>query len=294
MTPWPHDGEGAYWLELRDTNGEPVLALPLILRREMGLAILSNPDLGVSDYNPPLLGRPEIIAAHAPEAIWTAIRAALPPADLLRLKRMPPHVGESANPLVKSNFAVCARTSGWVVDLPDSWDDYIASLTPKMREKLGKCRRRFLRQPGAAFKVTEDVGEALHWLNRFDALQRERIEDKGVPYILDREPYASFYRALTRSGLPQGRIAMAALLAGDDIVASEFCRARRRDRALPARGEPVRPLGPDGAGPPCDRAPDAAPPCGWRAPVRFRHGRLRLQAPVSAPSGCRLFRSSFR
>ncbi len=67
--------------------------------------------------------------------------------------------------------------------------------------------------PGALC-VTEDVDQALAWLDRFDDLQRERIVDKGAPYILDREPYASFYRTLARSGLPDKRIAMAALMAG--------------------------------------------------------------------------------
>ncbi|MCU0819607.1 MAG: GNAT family N-acetyltransferase [Beijerinckiaceae bacterium] len=214
--------EKAYWLDLREAGGEPVLALPLILRREGGLAILSTPDLGVSDYNPPLLGRADILAAHDREDLWSALRSALPPADLLRLKRMPLHVGDVPNPLAQHSLAVCARTSGWVVRLPERWEDYIATLTPKMREKLGKCRRRFLRQPGARFVVTEDVEQALGWLDRFDDLQRQRIEDKGAAYILDREPYASFYRMLTRSGLPKKRIAMAALMAGEEVVAVNF------------------------------------------------------------------------
>ncbi len=149
--------EKAYWLDLREAGGEPVLALPLISRREGGLTILSSPDLGVTDYNPPLLGRAEIVAAHDREDLWSALRGALPSADLLRLKRMPAQVGDVPNPLARHGLAVCARTSGWVVQLPESWDTYFASLTPKMREKLGKCRRRFLRQPGARFVVTEDV-----------------------------------------------------------------------------------------------------------------------------------------
>ncbi len=214
--------EKAWWVDVREAGGEPVLALPLIFRREGGLGILSSPDLGVTDYNPPLLGRAEVVAAHDREDLWSALRGALPPADLLRLKRMPAEVGEVPNPLARHSLAVCARTSGWVVNLPESWDAYVASLTPKMREKLGKCRRRFLRQPGARFVVTEDVDQALAWLDRFDDLQRQRIEEKGAPYILDREPYASFYRTLARSGLPEKRIAMAALMAGDEIVAVNF------------------------------------------------------------------------
>ncbi|MCA3598912.1 MAG: GNAT family N-acetyltransferase [Methylobacterium sp.] len=214
--------EGCYWLSVEEAGGEPVLALPLVLRRERSGRLLSTPDLGVSDYNPPLLGHPEIVARQSAEALWKAIRPALPEADLLHLKRMPLVLAGVPNPLVHHGFAVPDRISGWVVDLPERWEDYFARLTPKMREKLGKCRRRFLRQPGARFKITEDAGEAITWLRRFDSLQRERIEDKGAPYILDQEPYAGFYRALARGGLPQKRVAMAAALAGEEIVAVNF------------------------------------------------------------------------
>lgn len=213
--------EGCYWLALED-DGKPVLALPLVLRRENGLRILSTPDLGVSDYNPPLLGSPERLAAHSPAALWSAIREALPGADLLCLARMPPHLAGMANPLVQHPLATLQRLSGWVVDLPERWEDYHARLSPSMREKLGRCRRRFLRQPGTQFRITTDIAEALEWLKRFDTLQRERIEDKGRPYILDQEPYAGFYRALARNGLAGGQVVMAAALAGEELVAVNF------------------------------------------------------------------------
>lgn len=212
-----------YWLDLRDAAGETVLGMPLVMRREAGLLVLEGADLCVSDYTAPVIHpRASARGAITPAACWAALRAAMPQADILRMARMPADIDGLHNPFVAHRMAGPSRQSGWLVELPANWECYFASLSPRMREKLGKARRRFLRQPNTRFAIAETSAEALHWLTELEAMQSQRIAEKGLSYALDRHDVSAFYRDLIVNGLESGSVAMAAMLSGDEIVAVNF------------------------------------------------------------------------
>lgn len=210
-----------FWLSLNDGEGKPVLALPLIRRQDKGLRVLECPDLGVSDYNAPLLHGAEGAALHAPADLWRVILSALPPADLLRLDRMPQMIGARQNPLAQHFLSLPSRMSGWAVDMGADWESYYASLSPKMREKLGKARRRFARSNGT-MRMAQTGEDAATLLSRIETLQAERIREKGLDYHLDDPKIAHFYRELAASGVPEGHVVMAALEAEGEIVGANF------------------------------------------------------------------------
>ncbi len=74
-------------------TGLAVLTLPLIRHRSDGLDVIAFADLGVTDYNAPILGPAAPTSPPAARALWARIVKALPRADLIELRKMPATVG---------------------------------------------------------------------------------------------------------------------------------------------------------------------------------------------------------
>ena len=221
-------GIETFWLRVENEAGEPVLAMPLIRHQKNGLRVIAFPDLGVSDYNAPLLAE-RVLDAPAETSIWDAILAVLPPADMLHFERMPAMIEGRANPFTRHFLALPARFSGWAVTMQDSWDAYFDTLSPKMREKLGKCRRRFGRSAQSSMTLAQTGEDALALLARLEALQQQRIQEKGLDYHLDDPAIAAFYHELARTGVPTGDVVMGVLQAEGAPVAMNFAiRSRGR------------------------------------------------------------------
>lgn len=212
-----------YWVTFRDNAGEPIMGLPLVLRQERGLRMIEIPDCGVSDYQAPVFYRPE--SSHAlrdSKAVWTAMRAVLPPADLLRFEGLQVNIDGVANPLVYHPLATPNRACGWQVTLPENWEDYIASLSARHREKLAKAKRRFLRQPGARIAVASNAAEARDWLEHLDHMQLQRLSDRGLETQIASTGISQFYRMLAETGISTGEVMMAGLFAENEVVAINF------------------------------------------------------------------------
>ncbi len=71
-------------VDVRTEAGGLVLMLPLVATHERGLSVLRVPSFGVSDYGGPILGP----AVAPPGDIWSAIKRALSPHDLLVLENI--------------------------------------------------------------------------------------------------------------------------------------------------------------------------------------------------------------
>lgn len=219
-----------YWLTFRNADGETVMGLPLVLRQEGRLRVIEMPDCGVSDYLSPVFYRPAANGNVQVKAFWAQLKAVLPPADLLRFEGLKRELGEHSNPLIRHPLAVPNRQCGWKKHLPEAWDDYFASLPPRMRENLGKARRRFLRQPGARMAIAATGAEALGWLDHLDRMQSERLADRGVETQVTSASFSHFYRKLAETGIENGTVIMAGLFAEGEVVALNFA-VRKGDRA---------------------------------------------------------------
>jgi CelD/BcsL family acetyltransferase involved in cellulose biosynthesis len=209
------------WLSVHSAAGQ-VLALPLILHRRDGLRVLGFPDLGVTDYAAPLLGKPELVAGTPRNLIWSAILSALPEADLLELERSPETICGHPNPLVSHWLGLEARISGWQRLLPQDWETYLSELSPSMRDKIGKSRRRFGRADGSLITRIAEPSEAARLLPLLSAWQAERMSDKGRDYELDDPAIADFYTRLVESGVETGDVMMMALAAEGQPIAINY------------------------------------------------------------------------
>jgi CelD/BcsL family acetyltransferase involved in cellulose biosynthesis len=210
-----------FWLALENDDG-PMLAMPIVRRREKGLTVLEMPDCGVTDYAAPLLGKPAFLEGLKSSELWLAMLSALPAADLLRLERCPPDVAGVANPLALHSFALPSRISGWQRELPTEWEGYFNTLSGRMREKIGKASRRFARADGAQTGRITDVAKARALLPRLSEWQAERMGEKGRDYELDDPAIAAFYERLIDGGVDNGAVMMMALEAEGSPVAMNF------------------------------------------------------------------------
>lgn len=207
---------------LRDAGGSITAALPLVRRREVGVSVLEFPDLGVSDYAAPLMRRASHARLPGLDALWPMLLEALPPADLLRFTRLAPVTAGMANPFYHHPWARKNRLSGWVLALPTAWDDYFATLSPSMKEKLRKIDRQYDRLANSERVVVTEVEAGLAALADLERMQVERIGDKGLEYNLDQPRIAAFYRRLIEKGLPSGETMLAVLKVDGETVAANF------------------------------------------------------------------------
>lgn len=205
---------------VRARSGDLAMALPLVARTHHGLRVAEFADLNLTDYNAPLLGPAAPTAPAEAAKLWTAVRHALSGIDLLRLKKMPVAVAGRPNPLVLAARTTPCVLSGHVLTTPDDFDAYRHSLDRHDRKELERSWRVFTRHVGARFGEIDDSDEALRLLAIMEVQQRDRIRELGLPYTLDDEGAAAFYRDLISSGLPSGQVVMTALTCGDEVVAA--------------------------------------------------------------------------
>ena len=77
-----------------------VMALPLVMHRQAGLRRIEAADLGLADYVAPLVAEDLSDDPAEADAMWAAILKALPQADVVSFKKMPPEIRPGTpNPL---------------------------------------------------------------------------------------------------------------------------------------------------------------------------------------------------
>jgi CelD/BcsL family acetyltransferase involved in cellulose biosynthesis len=201
-------------------TGQAVLVLPLIRHRVDGLDVVAFADLGVTDYNAPILGPAAPTGPEAARMLWQHVVEALPPADLVQLVKMPASVGGRANPLALLRRVHPSHSPGFSVELPDDWEAYLRSLSKKFRKELARSFRLFEGAGDAAFCRIESVDEAMRVLAVMNAQQRARLEEMNYAYVIDEDDYHAFYAGLVVEGLANGTTVMTALTCDGTIVAA--------------------------------------------------------------------------
>lgn len=176
---------------VNDGDGRPVALFPFSLRRDGGLTLLEGMGLGLSDYYAPALAEGVELDGAATAALWRAVRAALPPADVLRLINVPAPLYGERHALSAARFLTPMGHSASVLPL-DGLALGELSVTRDVRRKQKKLAAlgevRF-------FEATSDaeIGELVDALVRF---RHDRFAQMGRRDRLDDPGVAAFYRRL--------------------------------------------------------------------------------------------------
>ena len=200
-------------------SGAHVMTLPLVRMRGRGLRTIAFADLGVTDYNAPILGPAAPSSEREMAIVWKRILQALPEADLMHLRKMPASLHGRPNPLALLRGVYPSTCPGFSVSMPENWEAYLRSLTKKFRKELGRSLRLFEAESATRFCRIKDAAQAERVLKVMSEQQRNRLEEMGYEYVVDERSYNRFYTALVAGGLKDGTTVLTTLMAGDDVVA---------------------------------------------------------------------------
>ncbi|MET4172165.1 CelD/BcsL family acetyltransferase involved in cellulose biosynthesis [Bradyrhizobium sp. LA6.1] len=204
-------------------TGKDIAVVPMISHIRRGIRIVEFADLGVSDNNAPILALDAALDAAATDAIGKALvdalRALPDRFDLLRLKKMPAHVGGKPNPLVSLGRIGSCSLNGNLVLMGDDYEAYRASIK---RMQMPRCWRVFGRHAGARFEIATDVARARALLDVMDVQQQARMRKLGSRFVLNDDAHARFYREIARQGVAEGYAVISALVCDEAVVATTF------------------------------------------------------------------------
>ncbi|WP_375409517.1 GNAT family N-acetyltransferase [uncultured Methylobacterium sp.] len=200
-------------------TGAHALSLALVGTTSGGTRTIGFADLGLIDYNAPILGPAAPRDAASAASLWKALVKALPQADVIDLRKMPVTIAGRPNPLALLDTLPCAL-NGNLVRTGDDWNAYHHNLKRTVRKELERSWRVFTRHPNALFRDVTEPDERRRVLSAIEEQQPLRMLATGKSYVLDAPSAAAFYRNLVDVPAQEGTVAMTALMAGDTVVAA--------------------------------------------------------------------------
>lgn len=212
------------FVKVTAAEGAPLMLLPLGIRRQLGVRILTFLDCGVADYNAPVLFRAAAgLSSREVRAVWRSVLSTTQDFDIALLEKIPELVGDFKNPF----FALGTQRwpqSGHVVALSGD----ITKLQSNDQRRDGARKRRRLEEQGAvAFRIAEEPQEIDDvfdvFLRQKSAHYRETLDTEGF----DVPGQIAYYHTLARRLSGRGAHLFYLSVSGE-IVATVWCLASGR------------------------------------------------------------------
>ncbi|TWC65787.1 GNAT family N-acetyltransferase [Herbaspirillum sp. SJZ099] len=221
--------------EVCDAGGRTLMFIPFGLRSQAGLRVLGLLGGEVTDYNACLL-HPDFarqVPADRWEAFWQALQPALPPFDLVRIRRSPLQIEHPAsgemfdNPLTYWPQARAAwqLERAHIATLGESFGAFQKTRSARMFADTRRQRRRLEELcPGGVRIVLRAQGTEQDAIVAAMARQKaRRWRETGSRDLFAEPGYLDFYRGLAADcGGAQGWVQVSALFVGDEIVATHW------------------------------------------------------------------------
>ena len=213
-------------------NGADLLVLPLVAQRVAGITQLSTADLGVADYNWPLMAAGQPAALRDATTLWSALKPVLARrGDVLRLAKVLPELQAQAmnagnpdpqtHPLLSALPAWPSESVGHHFDMHAGHTAWLNTLSRQARREFGRHWRLFSSKPGARFEHITDLPLAQRVLADMDRFQLQRMDGRE-DYRLAEPAYRQFYERRLANGLHDGSVVLTALRAADETVAVAY------------------------------------------------------------------------
>lgn len=217
------------WLSEFGANCEPVflsarddspLGVAPLMRLDDRLTFVGDPE--ICDYMDFLVAPDRSAAAY--EELWRRVRAeAWSQLDLWGLMAASPTAGAIADLATADGYAVERELEAVAprIDLPSSWDEYLASLSKKDRHELRrKMRRLFESGAGVDFDVFSEQKDVVSRMDAFLNLHTGSRQDK-TDFMTD--GMASFFRRMASALAAEGLVRLFMLSVNGRPAASVFC-----------------------------------------------------------------------
>lgn len=229
LLPWyrivaPAFGISPIFVTVRDRSyGAPLMLIPLCMIRRNGAVILEFPDIGLSDYNAPLLASNIKISDDVFAELWGLVLRSLPKVDMINFQKMPETIGERPNPMVRLSGSKRMRMRAWGIELPRTREDYERSLTSRARKELRR-KRRALEDEGPVRLLRAQSASQGHEF--FEVLRLQR-RARWRSDILTNETFLQFYEAVIFDNWTEEFGTLSALMVGEEIAATLFALRHR-------------------------------------------------------------------
>jgi CelD/BcsL family acetyltransferase involved in cellulose biosynthesis len=229
LLPWsrivaPRFAAAQVYVTVRDAQTQrPVMFFPLCRRRWRGLMTIEFPDLGLSDYNAPLMAPDLNLGAVEMRDLWERVRRVLPRADIVRFDKVPTTFRGRDNPIARLEWMRQTGLQAWMLCLPSKRELYDECTLSRKTRKEHRRKHKHLAERVGAFELchaaTPGDGEAI-----FRALRSQRavrFRRTRRTDVLDDPCFLAFYRAVIFDAWGPFTD-LSALKAGDAIVATLF------------------------------------------------------------------------
>ncbi len=212
----------SYFIVVRDTDGQPVLYLPLIIETKFNVRLLRFMDCGVADYNAPIVAPNRMLSRQEFHEVWADVLALLPSFDVIDLTKIASDVAGAVNPLTYLDCTPFGESGHSLVltRLRDQTDTRRS--VARLRRKLQSCTKGLNQVGEPSFVVNPAAAEAALLTERLLELKRRKYQRTSVPDFLAAPGVERFYREMMKPGR-LGKIShLSALTVGDTVVSAHL------------------------------------------------------------------------
>jgi CelD/BcsL family acetyltransferase involved in cellulose biosynthesis len=207
---------------VKNSDGRPVLYLPLIIETKFNVRLLRFMDCGVADYNAPIVAADRPLSRHEFHQVWAEVLALLPRFDVIDLKKIASDVAGAVNPLTYLDCAPFGESGHAIVlsRLRDQTDTRRAVV--RLRRKLQSYAKELSQIGEPRFIVNPAAAEAARLVERLFELKRRKYQRTSTPDFLAAPGVERFYREMM-SPARLGTIShLAALTIGDTVASAHL------------------------------------------------------------------------
>jgi CelD/BcsL family acetyltransferase involved in cellulose biosynthesis len=212
-----------------DTQGRPLLLLPLAIERSGLARELTWFGSDLCDYNAPLLaaGVADRLEAAAFMALWDRIIAKLQADprsqhDLIRLEKMPPLVGTGRNPMLALP-ANLNPSGSYITPLRGNWDDFYKAKRSSATRRRDRSKRNRLSESGEVKLVSSETAEdALSTLSILVEQKTTIFARHGINNLFARAGHLDFYRDIVSNPATRDLAHVSRLNVGAETAATNL------------------------------------------------------------------------
>ncbi len=118
-------------------------------------------------------------------------------------------------------WEVVDRISCFYIKLPETWDEYLESLSSGMRYKIRRGRRELTKQ-SAQYRIAKDRDELEKALEILIKLHQDRWTDKGKPGVFSSQKFMTFHRRLMPLSFQNDWLKLHSLLLRGESIAAHY------------------------------------------------------------------------
>ncbi len=202
------------------TANQPIMLLPLVLNYSDTLKKIEPADLGLSDYNAPIIASNLLLSKQETAQIWQAVKAVLPPHDMLLITKTPEKIEGKANPFYTVKNANKSPLNGNILSIKTPWEAYHWGLERTFRKEIERSWRVFEKHVQARFENVTNTDDASRILLELEDQQSARMAEIGADYSLDKPDMTAFYRNIVQNGVGDQSVRLTALRVGNEIASA--------------------------------------------------------------------------